>query len=69
MLTVADAARRLGVSESLVYEWCRTRALVHYRFGARGRGKIMIRETDLAAYLEACRVELGLDDGELKHIG
>jgi excisionase family DNA binding protein len=65
-LTVKEAAERAGVSESLVYTWCRTRLLAHYRFGCNGRGKIMIEASDLDAFLEGCRVD---GEGELRHIG
>lgn len=37
MLTVKQAAVRLGISESLVYEWCAEGVLPHYRFGRKGR--------------------------------
>ena len=37
MLTVKQAAKRAGISESLVYEWCAEGVLPHYRFGRKGR--------------------------------
>jgi excisionase family DNA binding protein len=69
-LTIREAAQAAGVSDSLLYQWCQERRLRHYRFGAEGRrGKIMVEEADLAAFLEECRVEPGaIDDTELKYI-
>lgn len=72
LLSVKQAADTAGVSASLVYEWCAERLLVHYRFGAKGRrGKVMIDEMDLEAFLAACRQETGekaKDAVPLKHI-
>jgi excisionase family DNA binding protein len=51
-LTPKQAAARAGVSLSLVYAWCDDRLLPHYRFGRAGkRGRILIEEADLAAFL------------------
>lgn len=55
-MTVAETAKYLGISESLVYELCRDRHLAHARIG-RGRGVIRIDEADVRAYLAANRVE------------
>jgi excisionase family DNA binding protein len=58
MLTAKQAAERIGVSDSLIYEWCTTGKLVHFRFGRIGkRGKLLIDEKDLEAFLTACRQE------------
>jgi excisionase family DNA binding protein len=58
MLSPREAAKRIGVSESLIYSWVETKALPHYRAGARGkRGKILIAEADLDAFLQTLRVE------------
>src|SRR4051812_39596573 len=52
LLTVKQAAEAAGVSDSLVYEWCSEKLLPHYRFGTKGkRGKVMIDEKDLDAFL------------------
>jgi excisionase family DNA binding protein len=57
MLTPAEAADRLGVSLSLIYQLCAERRLPHYRIGGdRRRGKIVIDEKDLDAFLAGCRV-------------
>ncbi len=57
-LTAKQAAERAGVSRSLVYAWCRARQLRHLRVGAATkRGKIIIEESDLAAFLKALEVE------------
>jgi excisionase family DNA binding protein len=70
-LTIKRAAERAGVSPSLVYGWCEERRLRHYRFGGKGRrGKIMVEEADLDAFLDECAVEAGDadEDGPLTHI-
>ncbi len=57
MLTVKAAATKAGVSAGLVYQWCAERRLPHLRMGKRGRrGRILIEESDLAAFMESCRV-------------
>ena|ERR1700722_8358625 len=57
MLTPRQAAERMGVSLSLVYSWVESRQLAHYRAGANGRrGKILIGEADLAAFMEGLKV-------------
>jgi excisionase family DNA binding protein len=55
MLTVKQAAQRLGVSPSLVYELCASAAIRHLRHGrASSRGTIRISEEALADYLKSC---------------
>jgi excisionase family DNA binding protein len=56
MLTVHEAAQRLGISISTLYDLVRQRRLGHHRVGV-GRGRIMFQEQDLAAYLNATKVE------------
>lgn len=72
MLTVKQAAERVGVSESLVYEWCAEGVLPHYRFGRKGRrGKILIDDTEFDAFLAGCRQEVRNDTTpmpKLRHI-
>ncbi len=51
-MSVIEAARAIGVSVSKVYQLVSARQLAHYRVGA----KIIIREADVAAYMERCRV-------------
>lgn len=71
MLTVKAAADRAGVSGLLVYEWCRTGMLKHSRFGRPGkRGCVRIAETDLEAFLAACKREGQQDTAPLllRHI-
>jgi excisionase family DNA binding protein len=52
MLTVKQAALQLGVCASLVYSWCRSGMLPHFRLGATGkRGGIRIAEADLDGFL------------------
>ncbi len=57
-LSPKQAAERVGVSPSLVYDWCRDQLLAHYRFGAKGRrGRILIAPADLDAFMRQCRVD------------
>ena len=56
MLNVNQAAKRAGVSPSLVYTWCREKRLAHYRVGAEGRrGQIRIDPADLDAFMKSLR--------------
>jgi excisionase family DNA binding protein len=56
-LTPKEAAELVGCSESLIYQLCDERRLLHYRVGGKGRrGKILIAEADLDAFLATCRV-------------
>jgi len=57
-LTVKQAATRAGVSAALVYQWTSAkRRLPHLRAGRRGsRGRILIDEADLEAFLATLRV-------------
>jgi excisionase family DNA binding protein len=58
MLTPRDAAKRIGVSVSLVYAWVEARLIPHYRAGLKGRGgKILIAESDLLAFWESLKIE------------
>jgi excisionase family DNA binding protein len=72
MLSVKQVAERLRVSDSLVYSWCEDHLLPHYRMGGRGkRGKILIEEAALDAFLHSRRVEGNPVDAAslgLKHI-
>ena len=52
MLTVKQAATRLGISASKLYQLVSERAVAHYKVG----GKLLFGESDLDAYLESCRV-------------
>lgn len=72
-VTIKQAAGRTGMSTSLLYQICAERRLPHFRLGREGkRGKILIEETDLDAFLAAARVEAGAGAGKatapLKHI-
>jgi hypothetical protein len=56
-ITPRQAALRASVSISMIYQWCQERLLPHYRCGAKGRrGKILIEDTDLEAFLAGCKV-------------
>jgi excisionase family DNA binding protein len=57
-MNIREAAGRLGISLSLAYLLCKEGRLRHVRIGGRGkRGKIVITEDDLAAFLAAARAE------------
>jgi len=72
MLTVKQVAERLRISASLVYSWCEDQILPHYRMGGKGkRGKILIEEAALDAFLQSRKVESKPVDASslgLKHI-
>jgi excisionase family DNA binding protein len=58
MLTVKQVAERLRISPSLVYSWCEDHLLPHYRMGGKGkRGKILIEEAALTAFLQSRKVD------------
>jgi excisionase family DNA binding protein len=59
LLTVKEVARRLRVSQSLVYQLVDTGRLGCHRIG-NGRGAIRIRPEDVTEYLETCRKEASL---------
>jgi excisionase family DNA binding protein len=58
MLSVKQAAVRLGVSPALIYILCGRRLLRHERHGI-GRGKILIPEDALAEYRQSRTVGVG----------
>jgi excisionase family DNA binding protein len=56
-LTVTESARRAGVSTGVVYAWIAAKLLPVYRLGMPGkRGKVLIEESDLEAFLASCKV-------------
>ncbi|MBY0457035.1 MAG: helix-turn-helix domain-containing protein [Gemmataceae bacterium] len=67
-LTVAQAAARACVSESLIYEACKAKRLVHFRPGINGRGKILILPEDVDRWMASFKVEAGQSTPPLKHI-
>jgi excisionase family DNA binding protein len=58
MLTVKQAAERLCVSPSTVYNLVHSGQLHCHRIGL-GRGRIRFTETQVEAYLQACEVGAG----------
>jgi excisionase family DNA binding protein len=57
-MTVKDAARRLGLSPSLIYSLCAFGVIKHTRHGRPGtRGTIRISEEAIAEYQASCQVE------------
>jgi excisionase family DNA binding protein len=71
LLTVKQVAEKVGVSLSLVYDWCNNGLLPHYRFGKPGRrGKIMVDPDELGGFVASCRREAKPPDTtpSLKHI-
>jgi excisionase family DNA binding protein len=51
-MTILEAAKKIGVSSSKLYQLVSARAIAHYRIG----GKIIFSDQDLDAYLASCRV-------------
>lgn len=58
LLTIAEAAAYLKLSESAVYALCASKRLGHFRLPVRGRGKIVTTPADCEAFLRSCRVEV-----------
>lgn len=57
MLNVRQAAERMSISDSLVYELCACGLLSHVRIGRPGsRGCIRIADTDIDAFLTSQKV-------------
>ena len=68
-MTVAKAAARAAVSESLIYAWCADGTLPHTRVGRRGkRGHIRIAAEDLDGVLASFKVEAKPTRPQLNHI-
>ena len=69
-LTPRQAAERMCVSLSLVYQLLQQRKIPAYRIGVRGRGKWLIEIEDLDAYLASCKVEnlKPMDESELRYL-
>jgi excisionase family DNA binding protein len=56
LLTVKDIAKRLNISRNCVYKLASSRQIACHKLG---RKAIRFREEDLAAFLDACRIEKG----------
>jgi hypothetical protein len=57
-LTPKLAARKAGVSQSLIYTWIKEQRLACFRMGAAGRrGRILIDPADLDVVIRECRRE------------
>ena len=68
VLSVRQAAERLGVSPSLVYALCASKRLAHERHGL-GRGKILIPEGALEEYRRRQTVAAGGAPGRPPALG
>ncbi len=56
LLTVKEIAQRLRISTSMAYQLCEEGRLEHHRIGGRGkRGKILVDDEAVQAFLMACR--------------
>lgn len=56
MLTPKQAAARVGVSVSLVYQWCQEGLFEYLRLGGIGkRGRVMIETESFERFLESCK--------------
>ena len=51
-MTVTEAARKIGISTSKLYQLVAARQIAHYRVG----GKIVFSEDDITSFLASCRV-------------
>ena len=63
-MTVNEAARRIGISASKVYQLVSARRIALYRIG----GKIIFSEPDVASYLESCHVGTAAPVAAVSHI-
>lgn len=52
VMTVAEAAKKIGISTSKIYQLAAARRISHYRVG----GKPIFSDDDVAAFLASCRV-------------
>lgn len=59
-LSTAEAAKRLGVTSRTLYRFIDEDQLVAYRFGR----VIRLKQDDVDAFIEACRIE----PGSLEHL-
>lgn len=64
LLTVQEAASRLGVSSSLVYGLIASRRLRFCRIG-NGRGRIRVPEDAIGEYLARCTFEPNREEPKL----
>jgi excisionase family DNA binding protein len=55
-VTVNQAAKKIGVSASKLYQLVSARKIAHYRVG----GKIVFSDDDIAAFLAGCRVPVSV---------
>ncbi len=68
MLTVADVAKRLRCSPSLVYALCAAGKLQHHRLGL-GRGTLRVTEAQLGEFLAGTAITPAPPQPEeLRHI-
>jgi excisionase family DNA binding protein len=69
-MTVKQAAQRIGISTSLLYDLCALGIIKNTRHGRPGkRGTIRISEEAIAEYQASCRVEQRpFPSMELKHL-
>lgn len=51
-MNVRQAAQRIGISASKLYQLVARRAIAHYRIG----GRIVFQDVDVDSYLASCRV-------------
>ena len=63
-ITVREVARRSSMSEKSIRDFIRNDALPHYRKSRSG--KILLRWSDFAAWMERRRIELGHDNHLLR---
>lgn len=69
-MTVHEAAQKIGVSASLIYDLCKQGAIRHSRHGRPGkRGTIRISDEAVAEYMAACQWEpVPKDEGGMNYL-
>ena len=53
-MTVTEAAKKIGISTSKLYQLVAARHIAHYRVG----GKIVFSEGDITSFQTSCRVPI-----------
>ena len=59
LVTPKEAAALMRICQSMVYQLTNEGRLPYLRVGGKGkRGKKLIKESDIEAFMEACRADL-----------
>lgn len=56
MITIQEASKKTGITRSTLYKIVYSGKLKYFRFGASDKGRIMLDEKDLDAFIASCAV-------------